>query len=250
MTEPAAEVTIAPPAHSRVLEARGLAREYGPAVAVAGVDLNLGRGEFLSIFGPNGAGKSSLLGMLSGALRPSAGSVRVMGHALDDGSEEWRRHIGVLSHRGFLYGHLTAEENLRFYGTLYGLPDLGQRVAEQLRRVGLEGRAGSRVRALSHGMRQRLSLARALLHDPDLVLLDEPYTGLDPSAAALLRGVLTELRDGHRTVVMVTHNLHEGLEMATRIAVQVAGRFAWEGSRPDAGDDFELEYHRIVEDHA
>ena len=171
-----------------------------------------------------------------------------MGHALGDRDDAWRRHIGVLSHRGFLYGQLTAEENLRFYGTLYGLSDVGDRVAEQLRRVGLEGRAGSRVQALSHGMRQRLSLARALLHEPALVLLDEPYTGLDPSAAALLRGVLTELRDGHRTVVMVTHNLHEGLEMATRIAVQVAGRFAWEGSRLEAGEDFQLEYHRIVEE--
>ena len=244
MAEPASHA----PAASTVLEARGLVREYGPAVAVAGVDLDLAPGEFLSIFGPNGAGKSSLLGMLSGALRPSAGTVRVMGHRLDEGDAGWRQHIGVLSHRGFLYGHLTTEENLRFYGTLYGLTDLDTLIPERLRRVGLEGRAGSRVRALSHGMRQRLSLARALLHDPDLVLLDEPYTGLDPSAAALLRGVLTELRDGRRTVVMVTHNLHEGLEMATRVAVQVGGRFAWEGPREDAGDDFELDYHRIVED--
>ncbi len=240
--------TVGPSANSRVVEARNLVREYGSAVAVAGVDLQLGRGEFLSIFGPNGAGKSSLLGMLSGALRPSSGTVHVMGRTVDDREATWRRHIGVLSHRGFLYGQLTAEENLRFYGTLYGLSDLDKRVAEQLRRVGLEGRAGSRVRALSHGMRQRLSLARALLHDPELVLLDEPFTGLDPSAAALLRGVLTELRDGHRTVVMVTHNLREGLAIATRIAVQVTGRFAWEGPRHEAGDDFEREYHRIVED--
>jgi hypothetical protein len=147
--------TVGPSANSRVVEARNLVREYGSAVAVAGVDLQLGRGEFLSIFGPNGAGKSSLLGMLSGALRPSSGTVHVMGRTVDDREATWRRHIGVLSHRGFLYGQLTAEENLRFYGTLYGLSDLDKRVAEQLRRVGLEGRAGSRVRALSHGMRQR-----------------------------------------------------------------------------------------------
>ena len=248
MAEPASEVPVASPARLRVLEARGLVREYGPAVAVAGVDLDLEPGEFLAIFGPNGAGKSSLLGMLSGALRPTAGSVRVMGRDLGTADAGWHRHIGVLSHRGFLYGQLTVEENLRFYGTLYGLTDLEERIPERLRRVDLDKRAGSRVRALSHGMRQRLSLARALLHDPDLVLLDEPYTGLDPSAAALLRGVLTELRDGRRTVVMVTHNLHEGLEMATRVAVQVGGRFAWEGTRREAGDDFELAYHRIVED--
>ncbi|MEX2466986.1 MAG: ABC transporter ATP-binding protein [Gemmatimonadota bacterium] len=224
-------------------------REYGPAVAVAGIDLSLGPGEFLSIFGPNGAGKSSLLGMLGGALRPTAGTVHVRGVPLDGGSSGWQRHIGALSHQGFLYAQLTAEENLRFYGKLYDLPDLGRRIPERLEQVGLARRAGARVRELSHGMRQRLSLARALLHDPDLVLLDEPYTGLDPSAATLLRNVLMHLRDGRRTVVMVTHNLHEGLELATRVAIQVAGRFAWEGSRDQIErHDFEHRYHRIVEE--
>lgn len=238
----------APPTDAPVLDARGLVREYGPVVAVAGIDLELAAGEFLSVFGPNGAGKSSLLGMLSGALRPTRGTVRVGGVDLASDGGSWRRHVGVLSHRGFLYAQLTAEENLRFYGTLYDLSDLEDRVPERLRQVGLERKARARVRELSHGMRQRLSLARALLHDPRLVLLDEPYTGLDPSAAALLRGVLTELRDGKRTVVMVTHNLHEGLELATRVAVQVGGRFAWEGTRADAGGDFEHLYHRVVEE--
>lgn len=230
-----------------MVNAEGLVREYGAAVAVAGIDLSLQSGEFLSIFGPNGAGKSSLLGMLSGALRPTEGRVRVRGVDLTGGGTEWRKDIGVLSHRGFLYSQLTAEENLRFYGALYGLDDLDERVPERLARVRLAERADTQVRALSHGMRQRLSLARALLHDPDLVLLDEPYTGLDPSAAALLRGVLAGLRDGRRTVVMVTHNLREGLELATRVAVQVAGRFAWEGTRVEAGEDFEHRYHEVVE---
>ena len=224
-------------------------REYGPAVAVAGIDLSLAPGEFLSIFGPNGAGKSSLLGMLGGALRPTAGTVHVQGTSLNGGGSTWQRHIGVLSHRGFLYAQLTAAENLRFYGKLFDLPDLAHRIPERLEQVGLANRAGTRVRELSHGMRQRLSLARALLHDPGLVLLDEPYTGLDPSAAALLRGVLMRLRDGHRTVVMVTHNLHEGLELATRVAIQVAGRFAWEGDRRELEPhDFERFYHRVVEE--
>ena len=224
-------------------------REYGPAVAVAGIDLSLAPGEFLTIVGPNGAGKSSLLGMLGGALKPTTGTVRVRGIPLDGGASGWQQHIGVLSHRGFLYAQLTAAENLRFYGKLFDLPDLGRRIPERLEQVGLANRAGTRVRELSHGMRQRLSLARALLHDPDLVLLDEPYTGLDPSAAALLRGVLMQLRDGRRTVVMVTHNLHEGLELATRVAIQVAGRFAWEGERRELSPhDFEHFYHRVVEE--
>jgi heme exporter protein A len=161
---------------------------------------------------------------------------------------DWRSRVGIVSHRGFLYGRLTAEENLRFYGRLFGLDDVEGRVAERLARVRLTDRARFQARQLSHGMRQRLSLARALLHDPDVVLLDEPYTGLDPSAAGVLRGVLTELRDGRRTVVMVTHNLKEGLELATRVAIQVTGRFAWQGATSGIDrNDFERHYHDVVE---
>lgn len=231
-----------------MLEAVGLGRDYGSLIAVQDVDLTLGEGEFLTIFGPNGAGKTSLLGMLGGAMRPTRGEVRIRGSAISWGDGSWRHRVGILSHRGFLYARMTAEENLRFYGQLFGLTDLDERVPERLERVGLADRARFEVRQLSHGMRQRLSLARALLHDPDVVLLDEPYTGLDPRAASLLRGVLTELRDGRRTVVMVTHNLKEGLELATRIAIQVSGRFAWEGGGAsiDRGD-FERHYHAVVE---
>lgn len=231
-----------------VLEANGLRREYGPVVAVDGVDLTMVEGEFLTVFGPNGAGKSSLLGMLGGGMRATAGTVRVRGQALSFSEHDWQHRIGMLSHRGFLYGRLTVEENLRFYGTLFGLEDLEERLPARLARVGLAERARFEVRQLSHGMRQRLSLARALLHDPDVVLLDEPYTGLDPSAAGVLRSVLGELRDGRRTVVMVTHNLREGLAMATRLAVQVSGRFAWEGPNEGLGrEDFERHYHDVVE---
>jgi len=246
--------TEAPPAvtaSDHVVEARGLVREYGAVVAVRDVDLSLMAGDFLVIFGPNGAGKSSLLGMLGGALRPTQGTVSIRGVPLDFSQGAWRERVGVLSHRGFLYAHLTAEENLRFYGRLFGLSDLESRIPERLARVGLSDRARFEVRQLSHGMRQRLALARALLHDPDVVLLDEPYTGLDPSAASVLRGVLRELRDGRRTVVMVTHNLSEGLELATRVAIQVSGRLAWEGSVSHLErDGFETFYHGVVEGRA
>ena len=239
------------PSGAAVLEAEGLRREYGPVIAVDGVDLTMAEGEFLTIFGPNGAGKSSLLGMLAGAMRPSAGTVRVRGQNLSFSDNDWRHRIGMLSHQGFMYGRLTVEENLRFYGKLFGLTDLDERIPIRLERVGLDKRARFEARQLSHGMKQRLSLARALLHDPDVVLLDEPYTGLDPSAAGVLRSVLEELKDGRRTVVMVTHNLREGLAMATRLAVQVSGRFAWEG--PNEGldrEDFERHYHDVVEGRA
>ena len=249
MSEPVAPVQ--PTVQAPVLEAVGLTREYGPVVAVRDVDLSLVAGEFLTVFGPNGAGKSSLLGMLGGAMRPTRGEVRIRGRPLSFSDHEWRRRVGILSHQGFLYARLTASENLRFYGRLFGLDDLDERIHRRLARVGLGERAGFQVRHLSHGMRQRLSLARALLHDPDVVFLDEPYTGLDPSAAGVLRDVLGELRDGRRTVVMVTHNLKEGLELATRVAIQVAGRFAWEGARAEIPDDgFERHYHDVVEGRA
>jgi heme exporter protein A len=242
---PTARATVA------VVEAKGLVREYGPIVAVNGVDISLTEGEFLTVFGPNGAGKSSLLKMLGGALRPTRGTVALRGVPLDFSQGEWRRKVGMLSHQGFLYQQLTAEENLRFYARLFGLDDVDRRVAARLERVGLADRARFAVHKLSHGMKQRLALARALLHDPELVLLDEPYTGLDPAAASVLRHVLEELGDSRRTVVMVTHNLTEGLALATRVAIQVGGRLAWQSAARDidrAG--FEHVYHRVVEGRA
>jgi heme exporter protein A len=220
-------------------------------LAVAGIDLDLEAGDFLTVFGPNGAGKTSLLSLLGGRLKPTRGEVAVMGQRLDFGATSWRRKIGVLSHQGFLYAHLTARENLRFFGKLFGLQDLERRVPERLDQVGLSDRADLLVRELSHGMRQRLALARALLHDPDVVLLDEPYTGLDPHASTVLRGVLASLKDGRRTVVMVTHNLRQGLELSNRVAIQVRGRFAWSAPREGLDPDgFERVYHEVVEEGA
>lgn len=228
---PSASPSALDPDRQPVLEARRLVREFGAIRAVDGIDLRLGEGELLTVFGPNGAGKTTLLRILAGGLRPSRGEVRLRGLGLRVGDPSWHRRIGVLSHQSFLYGHLTAEENLWFFGRLFGLTDLADRVPSRLEQVGLLERARSRVRTLSRGMRQRLALARTLLHDPDFVLLDEPYTGLDVHAAAVLRGVLASLKDGRRTVILVTHNITEGLEMADRVAIQVRGRFVFSGRR-------------------
>ena len=231
-----------------LLDARGLVREFAGLAAVDGIDVSLPPGGFLVVFGPNGAGKTSLLRLLSGGLRPTRGKVWLGGERIEAGSPRERARIGVLSHQTFLYGHLTARENLRFYGRLYGLGDLDQLVEERLGEVGLLDRADDPAAAFSRGMRQRLGLARALLHDPDLVLLDEPYTGLDPHAAAVLRTVLETLRDGRRTVILVTHNLTQGLELADQVAIQVRGRFAWEGRSSDlAVRDFDVFYQETVD---
>ena len=199
------------------------------------MDFALEAGEFLALFGPNGAGKTTLLKMLAGLVRPTRGEVFIAGEAVTGGDNAWRRGIGVLSHQTYLYAGLSAAENLEFYGRLYGLDRLGERVGEALEGVGLWERRGDRVRGFSRGMQQRLALARTLLHDPRVVLLDEPYTGLDPHAAAMLNGVLERLRDGARTVVLVTHNLSQGLELASRVAIQVGGR--WISDEPRAAVD-------------
>jgi len=230
------------------LEVVELVRSYGPLRAVDGISFSLEGGNLLAIFGPNGAGKSTLLELLAGSLRPTSGEVRFLGEPLTPGDPDWLRRVGVLSHRSFLYGELTAAENLRFYGRLYGLDALEDRVREGLEGVGLAGREGDRVRGFSRGMRQRLALARTLLHDPQVVLLDEPWTGLDAHAASLLREVLTHLRDGRRTVVLVTHNLTRGLELADRVAIQVRGRFRFFGAGGDvAAPEFESFYRETVE---
>jgi len=213
------------------LEAGDLVRTYGPVRAVDGISFTLSEGELLTVFGPNGAGKSTLLGLLGGSLLPHSGQISFRGELRDPAATDWRRDIGVLSHRSFLYGALSARENLSFYGSLYDLPDLAERVDSWLAEVGLGPAADRRVRGFSRGMRQRRALARTLLHDPSLVFMDEPFTGLDVHASALLREVLVRLKDGHRAVLLVTHSLTEGLALSDRVAIQTHGRFAFLGAR-------------------
>ena len=226
------------------LEARDLVKSYGAIRAVDGISFQLAEGELLTILGPNGAGKSTLLGLLGGSLRPQSGQIWLRGEVRDLGATEWRREIGVLSHRSFLYGALSARENLCFYGSLYGLPDLADRVQVRLSEVGLGQAADRKVRGFSRGMRQRLALARTLLHDPALVFLDEPFTGLDVHASALLREVLVRLKDGHRTVLLVTHSLSEGLALADLVAIQKQGRLVFLGGRGEIPVGAEERFYR------
>jgi heme exporter protein A len=203
-----------------------VSRHYGRRRALSHVTLEAERGTIVGLFGPNGAGKSTLISVLSTLLRPSSGRVRYGAHSVDEAGDALRRAIGVLGHDLFIYADLTARENLRFFGTLYGLDRIDERVTEALRFAGLTDRADDRAGAFSRGLRQRLALERALLHQPRLVLLDEPFTGLDDASAQLLLDRLRMLREAGRIVVMATHDFDTAEAVVDRSICVDRGR-AW-----------------------
>jgi len=186
------------------------------------------RGEFTSVLGPNGAGKTTLLKILSALIRPTSGEVWIDGERLGDDSTRARRKLGVISHHPYLYDSLTAWENLIFYGRMYQVPELRARVEEVLEQVGLGLFRHDPVRTFSRGMTQRLSIARAILHDPAVLLLDEPYTGLDQQATEILSGVLRRFKAEGRTVVMITHHFEETLALSDCIVILCQGRVLYE----------------------
>ncbi len=206
------------------VQARRLSRRFGHTLALSGIDLDVSPGELVAIFGPNGAGKTTLLKVLCGLLRPTSGEVLLMGLSARKEPARARRRLGYIAHASFLYRGLSARENLAFYARLYGVPDAGARIESHLGRVGLASRAADPVRTYSRGMLQRLSIARALLHDPELLFLDEPYTGLDREASAILGSILAEMRDRRGTILMVTHDLERGLSLASRVLLLSRGR--------------------------
>jgi heme exporter protein A len=213
------------------IDVRKLSKSFGHQFALRGVDLSVMDGEFLTLFGPNGAGKTTLIRIVASLTRPTAGTVRVRGEDLDKQATSLRRHIGLISHNPLLYGDLTPEENLNFFARMYDLPHADHRIDALLGQVGLTARRRDPVRTFSRGMVQRLAIARAILHNPSIMLLDEPYTGLDLQAADMLRSVLQELAASNRTVILTTHNLEQGLEMCDRAAILNRGKVVWEGSR-------------------
>lgn len=205
-----------------MITTRELSRRFGGRTAVSDVTLSLDAGDCLALFGPNGAGKTTLLRMLAGLLRPTEGSGSVAGIALPGGAE-LRGAIGYISHASMLYGALTARENVELAAKLFGLPDARAQSLRALERMELSARAETPVRLLSRGMQQRVSIARATVHDPRVVLLDEPFTGLDDSGSAALAAHLASLRASGRTMVLVTHQIAEGLSLATHAAIMRDG---------------------------
>ncbi len=227
-----------------MLRAEGLTKRYGEVIALDHLDLDISPGVCLALFGPNGAGKSTLLSLLAGLSRPSSGTIQFQNR-----SEECshRRRIGFLGHTLMLYGKLTAEENLRFFASMYEMENIDECVRNALVRVGLENRAQDLVYSFSRGMRQRLAIARATLHEPELLLLDEPYTGLDPVAAEHATGLFRELHTAGRTLVVITHDLAQGLALADRVLVLNHGRAVLKADEPVRDPEaFRLRYFQVV----
>lgn len=207
-----------------MIKIEGLIKNYGMLPVLRGVTIHVRAGEFVTLVGSNGAGKTTLLRIVAALLSPTSGSVSVGGWPLPQHSDKVRRHLGLVSHHPLLYGDLTAAENLMFFARLYNLQDRDARVENALRTVGLLARQRDPVRTFSRGMTQRLTLARATLHEPDVLLFDEPYTGLDQEASQLLDELLRREQARGRTILMITHDLVHGLNLCDRIAILSRGK--------------------------
>jgi len=228
------------------LEVRELSRTFGARKALDQVSFEVPRGAFLSIFGPNGAGKTTLLKILSTLSSPSKGSARVLGYDVVEDAVELRERIGFISHNPLLYPDLSAEENLEFFAELYCLENPKERIRELLTAVELDHRRLDLVSAFSRGMLQRLSIARALLHSPEVIFLDEPYSGLDPHAMDILDSLIAQVREQH-TFVMVSHDLAKGLQLCSHALILAKGKVVLFDEHDDIDEaEFAATYRQTV----
>jgi len=227
-----------------MIEVKKLVKRFGLKAILRGLDFSVEAGEFVALLGPNGAGKTTFLRILATLSRPSLGSVKVAGHSLPTESAEVRARLGVVSHLPLLYPDLTAEENLQFYARMYGLRNHAARITEVLQMVGLEIRRKDLVRTFSRGMQQRLAIGRAVLHDPEVVLFDEPYTGLDQDASEMLDEVLRSVAAKGRTVVMTSHDLARAEGLASRFDVLTHGVIAASTKREDLKNSNLLDFYK------
>ncbi|MSQ47713.1 MAG: heme ABC exporter ATP-binding protein CcmA [Deltaproteobacteria bacterium] len=230
---------------SWVIEAENLTKTFAWVPVLNQVSCQIAAGEVVGVFGPNGAGKTTFLRVLATLLRPSTGKLTLFGASPQEAHV--RRRLGFLGHESFLYPDLTPIENLTFYGRAYTVPDMQTRIATVLRQVGLQQWGNTVVRTFSRGMEQRLALARVLLHEPDLLLLDEPYTGLDAQGVAILQSALAHMKAQGKTIILTTHDFAFGLELCTRALIVDRGRIAWEsdGHVPSV-QEFIARYHSTI----
>ncbi len=226
-----------------------LVKRFGSKPVLRGVDLEISSGEFVALLGPNGAGKTTLLRILASLSRPLTGKVVVAGYRLPSQAAAVRRRLGVVFHQPLLYGDLTAEENLRFYGKMYAVPRIDSRIDDVLDLVGLAKRRHDLVRTFSRGMQQRLSIGRAIIHDPEVMLFDEPHTGLDQNACAMLNRVLETVADSGRTVLMTSHDLLMAEDLATRFVILSHGKIAKSVQRSELGSQgLPAFYRKVIEE--
>lgn len=231
-----------------MIEVQGLAKYFGRFSALRDLCLKVERGQFIALFGRNGAGKTTFLRILAGLSRPSMGTIRI-GEDRPLSAVAARGAMGYLSHNTALYADLTALENLRFTAQLHGMPIDDEGLEERIGRVGLAGRSGEPVRNYSRGMQQRLAIARAFLHDPEILLLDEPFTGLDQTGTEFLKNYLSEAHARGKTCLMAIHDVPLGYELADRMLVIEKGIVALDlEKRPDGLGEFQRQYRALVEE--
>lgn len=224
----------------------GVGKRFGAHVALEGVDLEVPRGSFVAVMGANGAGKTTLLDVIAGLTAPTAGRITIAGVDMRRAGPRLRAQIGVVGHRPMLYPDLTAGENLRFDARLFGVPDQGTAVAEAAALMGIGHILDRTVRTLSRGTTQRVALARALVHRPRVLLLDEPYTGLDEVAARSLTELLARLHTTERVLLVTMHEVARAVGGPERVVVLSRGRVVLDGPTRGAVHDLGDEYVRLL----
>ncbi len=221
---------------SNIVTLKNVFKIYGHFTALKNISFDINEGDFISIFGANGAGKSTLLKILSNQTRPSKGEIYYSSIPAKKLQDSYRKKFGVISHQPFVYENLSALENLIFYGKLYGVEKAEKRAVELLKRVDLYSRRNDLIRTFSRGMLQRVSIARALVHNPEMIFLDEPYTGLDSVASLSLTNILKEQLEGNKTILMVTHDLKIGLDLSSKVIILNKGQIVYSENRSNINE--------------
>jgi len=230
-----------------IIEVRGLVKKFGFKTALRKVDLFLKEGDCLALFGPNGAGKTTLIQILCSLMRPTSGNVVIAEFDTRYDCEALHKLIGVIAHDTFLYDNLTAAENLIFYGKMYNVPRLNEKIEELIKLVGLSEHVNDQVQTFSRGMKQRLSVARAIIHEPIMLFLDEPYTGLDQQGTEDLKQLLLKFRNRGKTIVLTSHNLSRGLELCNQVAILKSGALIYQEDITKINkDDFKQIYLKLT----
>lgn len=235
----------------KYIAATGVTRKFGHNTALQNVDISLNKGDALALFGPNGAGKSTLIRVLCSLLQPTSGSVSIAGLEVRRHRQAVHRIVGVVGHQTFLYPHLTARENLKFYGSLYRVTRLEVRIAQVLESVGLNRYQNETVEGFSRGLQQRLSIGRAIIHEPKILFLDEPFTGLDSQGCDDLKQLIFNFRTQGKTMIMASHNLALGLDMCDQVVILKSGGIVYASDVADISKNhFSQIYSRHAGEHA